>query len=82
VDIGFASRDPHFVLPASICLLLMVRARNNILSNPPRRNRFKLLVQIALPVAKIVIATALPSGVLIAWLAYSALAAATQHLAA
>jgi hypothetical protein len=63
-------------------LLLVVQARANILSNPPRQHLLKLLLHIAVPFAKFAFAAVLPSGVLIAWLGYSAAAATTQHLSA
>jgi membrane protein insertase Oxa1/YidC/SpoIIIJ len=77
-----SSRDPRFVLAGSMGLLLVVQARANILSNPPRQNLLKLLLHIAVPFAKFAFAAVLPSGVLIAWLGYSAVAATTQHLSA
>jgi len=80
--LDLSTRNPSFILAGSMGLLLIVQARANVLLNPPRQNRLKLLLHIAVPAVKIVIAAALPSGVVIAWLAYSAMAAATQHLAA
>src|SRR5262249_35758664 len=76
-----SSRDPHFVLAGLMGLVLIIQTRANILSNPPGQNRLKLLLHIAVPIAKVVIMTALPSGVLIMWFSYSTLAATTQHLA-
>ena len=77
------SRDPYFVLAGLLlCLLLIVQARANILSNPPRQNRLKLLLHLAVPAAKVVVAAVLPSGVVIAWLAYAAVTATSQLLAA
>jgi membrane protein insertase Oxa1/YidC/SpoIIIJ len=75
-------RDPHLVLAGAMGLLLIVQARGNFRSNPPRQNRLKRLLHMAVPAGKIAIAAALPSGVLIGWLAYSAIAAVTQHVAA
>jgi len=77
-----SSRDPYFVLAGLLCLLLVVQARANILSNPPRQNRLKLLLHLAVPAAKVVVAAVLPSGVVIAWLAYAAVTATSQLLAA
>jgi YidC/Oxa1 family membrane protein insertase len=77
-----SSRDPYFVLAGLLCLLLVVRARANILSNPPRQNRLKLLLHLAVPAAKVVVAAVLPSGVVIAWLAYAAVTATSQLIAA
>jgi len=75
-----SSRDPWFVLAGSTGLLFAVQARGNIRANPPRENRIKLFLHVAVPATKAVIAAALPSGVVIAWLAYSAVALITQHL--
>jgi len=77
-----SSRDPYFVLAGLLCLLLIVQARANILSNPPRQNRLKLVLHLAVPAAKVMVAAVLPSGVVIAWLAYAAVMATTQLLAA
>ena len=77
-----SSRDPYFVLAGLLCLLLIVQARANILSNPPRQNRLKLVLHLAVPAAKVTVAAVLPSGVVIAWLAYAAVMATTQLLAA
>jgi membrane protein insertase Oxa1/YidC/SpoIIIJ len=77
-----SSRDPYFVLAGLLCLLLVVRARANMLSNPPRQNRLKLLLHLAVPAPKVVVAAVLPSGVVIAWLAYAAVTATSQLIAA
>jgi len=76
-----SSRDPLFILAGAMGLLLIIQAKADIRSNPPRQNRVKLFLQVAVPAAKFMIATALPSGVIIAWLSYSAVATMTQRLA-